>query len=182
MKAAPINPSAWTIVNLGDRNIQASVNWLCGWANDPELRIRDPKAKPADPMDPVWNLEPDGLVWTQQGPYIEYLVMNPPSANRPAIFRGFGGRTFHRKLTDGTIIESDDCWSSRASCLPIPCTEIKLNGFGPSVAMELDIFTAIIHRLGFYVVPNWENRPVAISLEPGTKVVKPEKPTEEYPT
>jgi hypothetical protein len=87
-------------------------------------------------------------------------------------FRGFGGTLMSRRLKDGSVIRSNDCWSSRAAVQVVPCTEVTVHtAVAPvATAIRLDIYEEIVANLDLFLVPDWEGKRVCISLDPNKPV------------
>lgn len=109
--------------------ISSSINWHEGYANHPTLEVEVDTDLDTffDHDAPIWRAQDNGLVWaidTESG-IIEYLYMgNGMTSHQP--FKGYGGREMFRRLRNGDIVRSNDCWSSRCSQLYLACSEVTI--------------------------------------------------------
>lgn len=103
--------------------IGAKIEWMQRFANAPQLHVVVDKEPNWD--RPIWNRTKDGMMWAKKGNLITYIYMPLPPMDTPT--KGFGGRRFTYTLKDGTVCTSDNCWSSRASCLPFFAMDVYVH-------------------------------------------------------
>lgn len=108
----------------------AFIDMFLDRGNMPQLRlsIASRHLKDFDPKLPHWTLEDTGMTWMERdGIYQFILYRHTDGPHNRLGMRGFGGATFSHTLTDGRTITCDDCWSSRAACLPHPAVDVIVN-------------------------------------------------------
>lgn len=151
---------------------EAKIDWAHGYANSPTLHlVMETKAQFPD-YEPIWNYEPDsGMVWAEVDGIIDFIYMGNGMLDEDRKgFKGFGGHTFTRTLTNGTIMVSNDCWSGRAALLPFECIDINVSTDGGhswgTKAIRIEDFREIITELGFHIVPDYRHQLHEISAFP----------------
>lgn len=130
------------------------INWRHGYANPPDLEVLvDRLPEPEELRYEHRKIGGAYLIWSQDSEscLVHYLLMHSHKyvGDEGYKFRGYGGATFRRTLTDGTPLESNDCWSTRAEELPFPCQSVTVmecprrEDFDETIAH--DLAAAMIH-------------------------------------
>lgn len=120
--------------------INAKVDWRLGWANHPTLNIEVDKVPLHDTL--VYQKEKTGagnvLYWAEHEGYVSFMCHNFTNES------GYGGRTFHVKLEDGTTDKVKGPWSSRSGAMnhyfphsvEVTLTDADGGRYGASVTIE----------------------------------------------
>lgn len=138
------------------------IDWFHGFTNDPRLIIVAddiPKFKDGDPIYHRSPIDPNLIFATKEG-LVDYILMGEENSNQPSKLRGFAGRRFTRTLVDGTVLTSNNCWSSRASCLPINVIEGVVreteNKYGLlSTGIDALFAQQLVEPFGYYIIPKY---------------------------
>ncbi|MGH0051792.1 MAG: hypothetical protein ACQ5SW_00180 [Sphaerochaetaceae bacterium] len=155
----------------------AHIHWNTDCANSPELvvQLREGVDVQFKHDDPIWTKDENGMVWAEKQGFVSFISMGAGMVDDDYKgMRGYGGAHFQLHLKDGTVVESNNAWSGRASVVSFPCTEVIMvkNDCRYASAISLELYKKICSDLGVYLHGNYEGREVEISCSPD-KVTKP---------
>ncbi len=140
-----------------------NVDWKQGWANTPNLEILVDELPNTNDLVYSRDERTPNLIYgyVSNTAIKSYILMGEENSTSP--HRGFGGARFTRKLDNGSEITSNNCWSSRASCLTIPSVDCYLRernteSIRGNFAIDLDALNDFLLKQdisSFFIVPQY---------------------------
>ncbi|PHR96673.1 MAG: hypothetical protein COA78_28455 [Blastopirellula sp.] len=153
--------------------VKYEIDWHILYANQPRLNVYIDKL-PDFYMQPH-HVGPGNILYCTINDLVSFIKMGSNGIEPRTAMMGFGGSTMSRLTTTGQVIESNDCWSSRAECVDIPCKDVMVyetesRSGCAGLALRTSVWEKAVTDLGAFVIDG------VISSSPDT-LTKPEADT-----